>query len=73
MTTARDKFWLFGVRAHQDDSLLHGWRAARNGSRITPGEGALMLDVPNMIMVNCDGIPVPFSTHAIQYCESFCT
>ena len=73
MTTARDKFWMFGVRAHQDDSLLHGWRGARNGSQITPAEGALMLDVPNMIMVNCDGIPVPFSTHAIQYCESFCT
>ncbi len=73
MTTARDKFWLFGVRAHQDDSLLHGWRGARHGSRITPAEGALMLDVPNLIMVNCDGIPVPFSTDALQYCESFCS
>lgn len=73
MLKARDKFWLFGVRAHQDDNLMTGWRGARNGSRITPGEGALMLDVPNMIMVNCDGIPVPFSYDARQYCESFCT
>ena len=32
-----------------------------------------MLDVPNMIMVNCDGIPVPFSRDAYGYAESFCT
>ncbi|MBQ8552418.1 MAG: hypothetical protein IJ428_06360 [Clostridia bacterium] len=74
MTIARDKFWLFGVRAHQDDIFLGKSTEKRNyrWSRITPGEAALMLDVPNMIMVNCDGIPVPFSCDAYGYAESFC-
>ena len=70
MAIARDKFWIFGVRPHQDDIFLgrkYMW------SRITPGEAALMLDVPNMIMVNCDGIPVPFSKDAYGYAESFCS
>ena len=69
MAIARDKFWMFGVRAHQDDVMLgdkYWW------SRITPAEGAAMLDIPNMIMVNCDGIPVPFSKDAYGYAESFC-
>jgi len=75
MATARDKFWIFGVRPHQDDKDL-----GRNltpalryrTSRITPAEAAFMLDVPNMIMVNCDGEPVPFSPEAYGYMESFC-
>ncbi len=74
MTIARDKFWIFGVRAHQDDIWL-GKRdedRAYKRSRITPAEAALMLDVPNMLMINCDGIPVPFSDDAYGYAESFC-
>ena len=31
-----------------------------------------MLDIPNMLMINCDGIPVPFSNDAYGYAESFC-
>ena len=75
MAIARDKFWMFGVRAHQDDILLGRKGESRKYHRscITPAEGALMLDVPNMIMVNCDGIPVPFSEDAYGYAESFCT
>lgn len=72
--TARDKFWMFGVRPHQDDINLGKKRVDRNyaWSRITPAEGAFMLDVPNMLMINCDGIPVPFSADAYGYAESFC-
>ncbi len=76
MTKALDKYWLFGVRAHQDDTLLdaigHGQGKRRNGSRITPAEGAFMLGVPNIIMVTSEtGEPVPFTNDAYQYCESF--
>ncbi|MBR4676149.1 MAG: hypothetical protein IKP00_16950 [Victivallales bacterium] len=74
MTKAIDKYWLFGVRAHQDDPLLNalGHRERRNGSRITPAEGAFMLGVPNIIMVTSEtGEPVPFTNDACQYCESF--
>ena len=75
MAIARDKFWIFGVRPHQDDIWLGKSTENRNyrWSRITPGEAALMLDVPNMLMINCDGIPVPFSAEAYGYAESFCT
>jgi len=75
MAIARDKFWMFGVRAHQDDIWFgsHKEFRDRKRSRITPAEGALMLDVPNMLMINCDGIPVPFSDDAYGYAESFCT
>ena len=74
MAIARDKFWIFGVRAHQDDIWLGKAREDRAycRSRITPAEAALMLDVPNMLMINCDGEPVPFSTTAYGYAESFC-
>ena len=75
MAIARDKFWVFGVRAHQDDIFLEGGtREDRNfvRSRITPAEAALMLDVPNVFMVNIDGDPAPFSEEAYGYMESFC-
>lgn len=74
MAIARDKFWMFGVRAHQDDIWLGKKGEDRNyaWSRITPAEGAMMLDVPNMLIVNCDGIPVPYSADAYGYAESFC-
>lgn len=66
---ARDKFWLFGVRPGQDNYLLNQPRL--RGSRVTPAEAALYLDVPNMIMVNCEGIPVPFTTEAEHYAFTF--
>lgn len=77
MTIAKDKFWLFGVRAHQDDVWLgsrHKADAKRrfSYSRITPAEGAFMLDIPNLIMVVCDGEPANFSHEAYGYAESFC-
>ena len=74
MAFARDKFWMFGVRAHQDDPWLGRGLDNRRctTSRITPAEGAFMLDIPNMLMINCDGIPVPFSNDAYGYAESFC-
>ena len=73
MAIARDKFWMFGVRAHQDDIWLGKAYENREHvrSRITPAEGAFLLDIPNMLMINCDGIPVPFSEDAYGYAESF--
>ncbi len=73
MSKASDHFWLFGVRPHQDDTLLNalGKKERNWGSRITPAEAAFMLGVPNVIMVNAHGIPVPFTSEARQYCESF--
>lgn len=73
MAIARDKFWMFGVRPHQDDI----WFSPNPGrkfawSRITPAEGAFMLDIPNLIMVVCDGEPANFSQEAYGYAESFC-
>ena len=70
----RDTFWLFASRAHDDDIWLgksHDNRFTRR-SRITPAEGAAMLDVPNVIMVVSDGVPVAFSKDAYGYMESFC-
>ena len=31
-----------------------------------------MLDVPNILMIQCDGEPAPFSKDALGYMESFC-
>ncbi len=64
--TVRDKLWLFASHAHDDDHYF------RKKSRITPAEGALMLDVPNVIMVvSGDGTPAPFTADAYGYMESF--
>lgn len=70
----RDKLWLFASRAHDDDIFLGKERGDRFTcwSRITPAEGALMLDVPNVIMIVSDGVPAPFSSEAYGYMESFC-
>ena len=75
MATVRDKLWMFGVRPHQDDVNMRGRQGQRlrRKSRITPAEGALMLDIPNMIMVTCEGEPIPFSEDAYGYAESFIT
>ena len=73
MARVRDKFWMFGVKAHQDDVWFYRKKNDRElwKSRITPTEGAHMLDIPNMIMVNCDGDPAPYSDEAYGYAESF--
>ena len=75
MAFARDKFWMFGVRPHQDDIWLkpadNRSVPYRQRSRITPAEGAMLLDAQNMLMVNCDGEPAPFSEEALGYAESF--
>ena len=70
----RDKFWLFASRAHDDDIWLGKSTNDRltRWSRITPAEGALMLGVPNVIMIGSDGDPAPFSAEAYGYMESFC-
>jgi len=74
MAIIRDKLWFFGVRAHQDDIYLgKNWEDRfTRWSRITPAEGAHMLDVPNIALISCDGVPAPFSEDARGYAESFC-
>lgn len=75
MALAKDKFWMFGVRPHQDDVWLKPPTMAassyRYRSRITPAEGAQILHAQNMLMINCDGEPAPFSSDAYGYAESF--
>ena len=75
MAIARDKMWIFGAREHFDDIFLFDnaekTKTLRR-SRITPGEAALMLDIPNVLLVNCDGAPTPYSMDAYGYLESFC-
>lgn len=72
--TVRDKLWLFASRAHDDDISLGKSMANRftRWSRITPAEGAAMLDIPNIIMIVSDGMPPPYSAEAYGYMESFC-
>ena len=75
MAILRDKLWMFGVRPHQDDIWFRKEIADRERfrSRITPAEAALMLDIPNVMMINCEGEPVPYSEDAYGYAESFIT
>ena len=74
MSKVQDKFWMFGVRPHQDDVhlLRDKYWSERCKSRITAAEGAYILNVQNMIMVTCEGEPAPFSSDAYGYAESFC-
>ncbi|MBQ8311020.1 MAG: hypothetical protein IJX80_08420 [Clostridia bacterium] len=67
----RDKLWLFASRAHDDDIYLGPSNGFTRWSRITPAEGAMMLDVPNVIMIGSDGVPAPYSAEAYGYMESF--
>lgn len=70
----QDKLWLFASRAHDDDLYLGRSSSGRfmKRSRITPAEGAAILDVPNVIMVVSDGVPSAYSDDAYGYMESFC-
>ncbi|MBR5507027.1 MAG: hypothetical protein IKV88_03165 [Clostridia bacterium] len=68
----RDKFWLFASRAHDDDIFLSKCNDKKwLRSRITPAEGCQILGLSNVIMIESDGIPVPFSHDAYGYMESF--
>ena len=71
--TVRDKLWLFASRAHDDDISLGKSMNNRftRRSRITPAEGAAILDIPNVIMIVSDGMPPAYSSDAYGYLESF--
>lgn len=74
MAIARDKMWMFGTCAHDDDIFLFNTSETTKTlrrSRMTPAEGAFVLDIPNMILINSDGVPAPFSIDAYGYMESF--
>ena len=50
METVRDRLWIFTCVAGSDnDSLTQA--GYTQGSRMTPAEGALFLDVPNLHMI----------------------
>ncbi len=53
--TVRDRFWIWGHPAHSHDAE---WNLPGT-SRMTAAEGALYLDVPNMLMVTYNGEPKP--------------
>jgi len=77
----RDTLWLFGVPPHENDTHVGGWLCKRTaddpnqfpstGSSMTPAEAALFLDIPNVIMVCCFGVPSPFTQYADKYLYSF--
>ena len=79
MATVRDQLWMVGIPAHSVDKTLFGtWEQLDNKelrlglrSRISPMDGAFMLDIPNVIMMPYDGAPAPFSEEALGYMESF--
>lgn len=75
MAYARDKFWMFGVRPHQDDIWLKPAEIIpttyRYRSRITPAEAAMILNAQNMMMINCGGEPAPYGEESYGYAESF--
>ena len=54
MAIMRDKLWIFGARAHQDDIYLFNNPETTKTiptSRITPAEAALMLDAIGSVIV----------------------
>lgn len=55
MSTVRDRLWIWGHEAGSHDK---GYNIPAP-SRMTPAEGAMYLDVPNLIMVRYDGRPAP--------------
>ncbi|MBE6551432.1 MAG: hypothetical protein E7665_04780 [Ruminococcaceae bacterium] len=77
----RNALWLFGVPAHENDTHVGGWLRHREikepndfpstGSSMTPAEACLFLEIPNVVMVCCDGMPSPFSQYADKYLYSF--
>ena len=64
METVRDRLWIWG---HDSGSHDKGWNTPGT-SRMTPAEGALYLDVPNVIMVRYEDRPKPPYE---QYARSF--
>ncbi len=66
-TVVRDKFWVFTCVAGSDRVWLEKG-GINTISRMTPGESAFYLDVPNLIMVRENGLPAkPFDQHMISF------
>jgi len=57
-TTVRDRLWIFTVHAGPNNPHME-LGGVRGGSRMTPAEGALWLDVPNLLFVRAFMIPPP--------------
>jgi hypothetical protein len=76
-STVRDHLWIFTVPAGGDnDSLEKG--GIRGGSRMTPAEGAIYLNVPNLLLIRSgdqprlpDGEAWRAKTEFEQYATSF--
>ena len=67
METVRDRLWIFTCVAGSDnDSLTQA--GYTQGSRMTPAEGALFLDVPNLHMIRWRGLPAyPYEQYAVTF------
>lgn len=62
MTRVRDRLWIWG---HEAGSHNQGWDIPKP-SRMTPLEGAVYLDIPNLIMVRYEGKPaMPYDQYAL--------
>ena len=64
VATVRDKFWIW---SHQEGSYNGQWKLPKD-SRMTPVEGAVYMDIPNIILVRYDDKPEPpFFQHAVPF------
>lgn len=67
METIRDRLWIFTCVAGSDNDSLTS-AGYTQGSRMTPAEGALFLDVPNLHMIRWRGLPAyPYDQFAVTF------
>ena len=67
METVRDRLWIFTCVAGSDNDSLTS-AGYTQGSRMTPAEGALFLDVPNLHMIRWRGLPAhPYDQFAVTF------
>jgi len=60
----RDRFWIWGHDVGSHDNQF----GLEKTSRMTPAEGALYLNVPNLILVRYNNLPVPpFEQYALAF------
>ena len=67
MESVRDRLWIFTCVAGSDNDSLTS-AGYTQGSRMTPAEGALFLDVPNLHMIRWRGLPAyPYDQFAVTF------
>ncbi len=67
METVRDRLWIFTCVAGSDNDSLTS-AGYTQGSRMTPAEGAIFLNVPNLHMIRWRGLPAyPYDQFAVTF------